>query len=95
MLFTIRETSEMGHLIEKAVITKIEMADVKPAGALIDFVEEVAYEMANACEKLGASERRLRLIRDTTSISFAFGELIGNKYLHDLLSKIKNCEGVA
>ena len=51
--------------------------------------------MANACEKLEASESRLQLIRDTASISFAFGELIGNEYLHDLLSKIKNCEGVA
>lgn len=89
MLFTIRETSEMGYLIEKAVIIKVEMAAAKPAGSLIDFVEDVAYEMAEACEKLGASERRLELIRDTTSIAFAFKELVGNKHFSDLLHDIK------
>lgn len=89
MLFTIRETSEMGYLIEKAAIIKVEMAAAKPAGSLIDFVEDVAYEMAEACEKLGASERRLELIRDTASISFAFKELVGNKHFSDLLHDIK------
>lgn len=81
--------------MKKPLLPKSKWRVLNQRGALIDFVEEVAYEMANACEKLEASESRLQLIRDTASISFAFGELIGNEYLHDLLSKIKNCEGVA
>lgn len=85
MLFTINQTSTMGHLIAKAAIIKVEMANVQPAHTILSFVSDVAEEMACACKEMGASEERVALILDTTTITFAFRELVSNDHFKEMI----------
>ena len=89
MLFTINQTSTMGHLIAKAAILKVEMANVKPNTSIHSFVRQVAEELAKTCKELGASEERIALIKDDTSFEFAWAELIQNKNFTEMLNSLK------